>query len=33
MIRMYYLAIKYWIHGDTWEEAKDFASIIVRGFK
>jgi len=30
---MYILAIKYYLQGDTWEDAKIFAKRIVGGFK
>jgi len=32
-IRVYALAVKYWIRGDTWEHAIDMATVIVGGFK
>jgi len=27
------LTIKYWLQGDTWKKAKEYATAIVRGFK
>ena len=33
MIRIYMLAIKYYMQGDSWEGAVDYAKAIVRGFK
>lgn len=30
---IYFYATKYWFQGDTWKEAKQFAKIIVLGFK
>ena len=32
-IRIYILAVKYWMNGDDWEAAVDFAKFIVEGFK
>ena len=33
MIRVYLLAIKYWLQGDHWDFAKEYAAAIVMGFK
>ena len=30
---IYLLAIKYWLKGDTWEFAKEYAEAIVLGFR
>jgi len=32
-IRIFILTIKYWLKGDDWEFAKEYAEAIVRGFK
>lgn len=32
-LRIFFLAIKYWLQGDKWDFAKDYASSIVKGFK
>ena len=32
-IHIYILAIKYFLQGDTWEFAKEYAKAIVKGFK
>ena len=32
-IRMFILAAKYWMRGDDWDEAVEFAKFIVEGFK
>lgn len=32
-IRIYILTIKYWLQGDDWNFAKEYAESIVRGFK
>jgi hypothetical protein len=32
-IRIYILAIRYFLQGDTWEFAKEYATALVRGFK
>jgi len=32
-IRIYWLAIKYWLAGDEWKFAKQYAEALVRGFK
>lgn len=31
--RIFFLALKYWLQGDDWEFAKDYATSIVKGFK
>ena len=31
--RIFFLAVKYWLQGDEWDFAKDFAASIVKGFK
>ena len=28
-IRVFFLALKYWMQGDDWDEAKEFAKVIV----
>ena len=33
LIDFYLLSIKYWLRGDSWEDAKHYAEIIVNGFK
>jgi hypothetical protein len=33
MLRKYYLAIKYWWKGESWEDAFDAATLICDGFK
>ena len=33
MIKIYFLTIKYWLQGDEWGFAKEYAEAIVRGFK
>jgi len=30
--RIYILAIKYWLQGDKWSDAVEYATAIVRGF-
>jgi hypothetical protein len=30
--RGYFLAIKYWLQGDTWQFAKEYAASIINGF-
>jgi len=30
---IYYLAIKYWLQGDNWQDAKEYAEAIVKGFR
>ena len=32
-LRILFLAVKYWIQGDAWPEAVEYAEAIVRGFK
>ena len=32
-INIYYFAIKYWLQGDTWKFAKEYAYTIVKGFR
>lgn len=32
-IRIYYLALKYWIQGDEWRFAVEYAKAIVKGWK
>jgi len=32
-IRVYILAIKYWLSGDEWKFAKEYAEALVKGFK
>jgi len=32
-IRIYFLAVKYWLQGDTWDDAVEYAMVIVKGFK
>jgi hypothetical protein len=32
-IRIYILAIKYFLQGDKWQFAKEYAESIVKGFK
>lgn len=32
-IRIYMLTVKYWIQGDSWKFAKEYATAIVMGFK
>ena len=32
-IRIYTLAMKYWMNGDSWSEAKAFAEFIVNKWK
>lgn len=32
-IRIYFLAVKYWVQGDDWDFAKGYARAIVCGFK
>lgn len=32
-MRVYLLAVKYWLQGDTWEDALAFAKFIVNGFQ
>ena len=32
-IQIYILTIKYWLRGDTWQDAKAYAGKIVNGFK
>ena len=32
-LQIYILAIKYWIQGDTWEFAVEYAEALVKGFK
>jgi hypothetical protein len=31
--RGYLLAIKYWLQGDSWQFAKEYAAAITQGFK
>ena len=31
--RIFFLAIKYWLQGDPWPEAVEYAKVIVEGFK
>ena len=31
--RIFFLAIKYWLQGDTWAKAVEYAKFIVLGFK
>ena len=31
--RIFFLAIKYWLQGDTWAKAVEYAEAIVKGFK
>ena len=31
--RIFFLAIKYWLQGDAWAEAVEYAKFIVKGFK
>ena len=33
MIRIYMLAIKYWIQGDNWKFAVEYATGLVKGWK
>ena len=34
MIRMYFLAIKYWFQGDEWDKAVEYAeSLTTKGWK
>ena len=33
IIRIYSLAIKYWVQGDSWKSATEYAKFIVEGFK
>lgn len=32
-IRIFQLAMKYWLQGDDWEDAYEYAESIVNGFK
>ena len=32
-IQIYWLAIKYFVHGGSWKSAKIYASLIVKGFR
>lgn len=32
-IRILFLTIKYWMQGDEWDFAKEYAESLVRGFK
>ena len=32
-IRIYQLAIKYWLSGDDWDFAIEYATSLVKGFK
>lgn len=32
-IQIYILAIKYWVQGDKWEFAVEYATGLVKGFK
>ena len=32
-IRVFMLAVKYWLQGDSWESAVKFGRFIVEGFK
>ncbi len=32
-IRIYYLAIKYWLSGDNWDFAVEYAESLVKGWK
>jgi len=32
-IDIFFLSIKYWLQGDTWKFAKEYATAIVEGFK
>lgn len=32
-LRIYFLAVKYWLQGDMWIDAVEYARAIVRGFK
>jgi len=32
-LRIYLLAIKYWLQGDAWDFSVEYASAIVKGFK
>jgi len=32
-IRIYVLAIKYWLQGDDWDFALEYATTLVAGFK
>jgi hypothetical protein len=32
-IRVYILAIKYWLQGDDWKFAKEYAEALVKGYK
>jgi len=32
-IDIYCLAIKYWLSGDTWKDAVQYATALVKGFK
>lgn len=32
-IRVYYLAIRYWLQGDDWKSAVEYGRFIVEGFK
>jgi hypothetical protein len=32
-LRVYMLAVKYWIQGDSWRFAKDYAAALVYGFR
>ncbi len=32
-IRIYYLAVKYWMQGDDWKKAVEYAKSLVLGWK
>lgn len=32
-MRRLFLALKYWLQGDSWQSAKEYADAIVCGFK
>lgn len=31
--RIYFLTIKYWLQGDDWDFAKEYAEALVKGYK
>lgn len=33
VVRIYWLTIKYWLQGDRWNFAKQYAQVIVCGFR
>lgn len=32
-MRIFTLAVKYWLQGDNWTDAKEYATALVKGFR